>query len=425
MGLAVIGILLATFLAGIPLAFSIGIATLIGALVTQVPIQAVIQQMIRGVDSFVLLAVPAFLLAGNLMNSGGITTRLFTLAERVTGFIPGNLAHASVVASCIFAGMTGSAVAEAGGLGLVEIKAMRENGFDPDFACAVTASAAIIGPIIPPSIPMVLYGAAADVSVARLFLGGFIPGLLMAASMMVYIYWVARRRRFPSRAFPALSELWLVVKKAFLALCTPVILLGGIFTGIVTPTEASILAVVYALLLILAVYKEITLQELYRCVLDSLLTTAIVGVIIAFSYGFSFVLILMQVPQRAAAALLGVTTDPLVILMILNVFFLIVGLFMDPTAAILVLTPILMPVIKTAGIDPVHFGLVMVLNLMIGLLTPPVGMVLYTVANVGSTTVERLLKELVPFYVPLLFVLLFITLFPSTVLVLPNLVMGR
>lgn len=425
MGFAVIGVLLLTFLAGIPLAFSIGVATLMGALVTQVPIQAVIQQMIRGVDSFVLLAVPAFLLAGNLMNSGGITTRLFTLAERLTGFIPGSLAHASVVASCIFAGMTGSAVAEAGGLGLVEIKAMRENGFDPDFACAVTAASAIIGPIIPPSIPMVLYGAAADVSVARLFIGGFIPGLLMAASMMIYIYWASRKRRFPRRAFPSVGELWRVFQKALLALCTPVILLGGIFTGIVTPTEASILAVVYALVIILAVYKEITAREMHRAILDSLFSTAIVGVIIAFSYGFSFVLTLMQVPQQAAAWLLGVTQDPVAILMILNVFFLIVGLFMDPTASILVLTPILMPVIKSAGIDPVHFGLVMVLNLMIGLLTPPVGMVLYTVANVGSISVERLLKELVPFYVPLLIVLLLITLFPSTVLVLPNLIMGQ
>ena len=425
MGFAVIGILLLTFLAGIPLAFSIGVATLVGALVAQVPIQAVIQQMIRGVDSFVLLAVPAFLLAGNLMNSGGITTRLFTLAERLTGFIPGSLAHASVVASCIFAGMTGSAVAEAGGLGLVEIKAMRENGFDSDFACAVTAASATIGPIIPPSIPMVLYGAAADVSVARLFLGGFIPGLLMAAFIMVYIYWVSRRRRFPRGSVPSGRDLWAVFKRALLALCTPVILLGGIFTGIVTPTEASILAVVYALIIILGVYREITAQEMYRTILDSLFSTAIVGVIIAFSYGFSFVLTMIQVPQQAAAWLLGVTQDPLMILLILNVFFLIVGLFMDPTASILVLTPILMPVVKNAGIDPVHFGLVMVLNLMIGLLTPPVGMVLYTVANVGAISVERLLKELVPLYIPLLLVLALITFFPSTVLVLPNLVMGR
>ena len=425
MGFTIIGVLLATFLAGIPLAFSIGIATFVGALATQVPLQAVIQQMIRGIDSFVLLAVPAFLLAGNLMNSGGITTRLFTFAERLTGFIPGSLAHASVVASCIFAGMTGSAVAEAGGLGLVEIKAMRENGFDADFACAVTAASAIIGPIIPPSIPMVLYGAAADVSVARLFLGGFIPGLLMAAFMMIYIYWVARRGRFPRGSVPSGRDLWIVFKRAGLALCTPVILLGGIFTGIVTPTEASILAVVYALIIILAVYREITAQEIYRAVLDSLFSTAIVGVIIAFSYGFSFVLTMMQVPQQAAAWLLGVTQDPLTILLILNVFFLIVGLFMDPTAAILVLTPILMPVVKSAGIDPVHFGLVMVLNLMIGLLTPPVGMVLYTVANVGTISVERLLKQLVPFYIPLLLVLVLITLFPSTVLVVPNLIMGR
>lgn len=247
----------------------------------------------------------------------------------------------------------------------------------------------------------------------------------MAASMMVYVYWVSRRRRFPQGRFPAWGELWVVFRGAFLALCTPVILLGGSFTGIVTPTEASILAVVYALIIILAVYKEITAQELYRAILDSLFSTAIVGVIIAFSYGFSFVLRMMQVPQQAAGWLLGVSQDPWMILMILNAFLLIVGLFMDPTAAILVLTPILMPVIKRAGIDPVHFGRVMVLNLMIGLLTPPVGMVLYTVANVGSISVERLLKELVPFYVPLLFVLVLITLFPSTVLVLPNLVMGR
>jgi tripartite ATP-independent transporter DctM subunit len=425
MGVVIIGVLTLTFLTGVPLAFSIGASTFVGALATHVPIQAVIQQMIRGVDSFVLLAVPAFLLAGNLMNTGGITTRLFGLADRVTGHIPGSLAHANVVASVIFAGMSGSAVADAGGLGVVEIKAMRENGFDSDFACAVTAASSIIGPIIPPSIPMVLYGAAADVSVARLFLGGFIPGMLMAVSMMIYIYWIAIRRGYGRRSAPNLAEIWKATREASLALCTPVILLGGIFTGIVTPTEASVLAVVYALVLIVVIYRETPMRDLYRATLDSLLSTAVVGVIIAFSFGFSFVLTMMQVPQHAASWLLGISREPLIILMILNVFFLIVGLFMDPTAAILVLTPILMPIIKDVGIDPVHFGLVMILNLMIGLLTPPVGMCLYTVANVGKVRVESMLRELVPFYVPLITVLVLITLVPSLVLFLPNLVMGR
>jgi len=243
--------------------------------------------------------------------------------------------------------------------------------------------------------------------------------------MMIYIYWISIRRGYRKGKFPTLREFWRVFRQAFLALCTPVILLGGIFTGIVTATEASIIAVLYALVIIIFIYRETPARDLYQAILDSLLSTAVVGIIIAFSFGFSFVLTLMQVPQQAAQWLLGMTTDPLTILMILNVFFLIVGLFMDPVASILVLTPILMPVIKEAGTDPVHFGLVMILNLMIGLLTPPVGMVLYAVSNVGHISVESLLKELAPFFIPLVGVLLLITYFPSLVLFLPNLVMGR
>lgn len=410
---------------GIPIAFSIAFCTFFYSFVNSIPIEAIIQQMIRGVDSFVLLAVPGFIFVGKLMNAGGITKRLFKFANCLTGHIPGGLAHANVIASMIFAGMSGSAIADTGGLGAVEIDAMKKNGYSSSFSAAVTTASSIIGPIIPPSIPAVLYAASGGISVARLFIGGILPGLLLAASMMLLIYYISIKRGYEKKARVTLKELFSSFLESFWALLTPVILIGGIITGIVTPTEAAVLAVVYVLVISTFVYKEINLRILYETILESINTTAVVGIIIAFSFGLSYLLTVSQIPQRAAQLLLNLTENPLIILLILNVLFLIVGLFMDPTPAILILTPILLPVIMKVGIDPIHFGIVMILNLMIGLNTPPVGMCLYTVANISKETVENIMKELLPFFIPTIIVLLLIIFFPNIVLCLPNLIMGK
>ncbi len=417
-------VLLILIFLGIPIAFSIGFSVFSFSFVNNIPIESILQQMIRGIDSFVLLAVPAFIFAGKLMNTGGITKRLFKFANCFTGHIPGGLAHANVVASIIFAGMSGSAVADAGGLGSIEIEAMKDNGYSPGFSTAVTAASSIIGPIIPPSIPAVLYAASAGVSVGRLFIAGIIPGLLLAISMMVLIYYISIKRGYENRKRATLKEVFQSFLESFYALLAPIIIIGGIIAGIFTPTEAATIAVLYAFVISAFVYREINLKTLYKTILESIIATSVIGIIIAFSFGLSYLLTISQISQRTAQLLLGMTTNPLVILLILNVFFLVVGLFMDPTPAILILTPILIPIVITIGIDPIHFGIVMILNLMIGLITPPVGMCLYAVASIGKVSVEGVMKELLPFFIPAVFILLLLIFFPDLVLFLPNLIMG-
>lgn len=418
-------LLLCSVVIGIPIVFSIGLPVFIHSLTADISLTALVQQMIRGLDSFVLVSVPAFILAGNIMNSGGITKRLFHFANCLIGPLRGGLAHANVLCSVIFAGMSGSAIADAGGLGSIEIQAMNDNGYEPEFSCAVTAASSTIGPIIPPSVPVVIYAASGSVSVGRLFLAGFLPGIILAVSMMFLIYFISLKRNYAQNSKVTFKELKESFLHSFWALLTPVVLLGGIFSGIFTPTEAAAVSVVYALIISGLVYKELTFKKLYKTILDSLLTSAVVGIIIAVSFGLSFLFTLSQVPQELAIILTALTTNPIIILLILNVFFFILGMFMDPTASILIVTPILMPIITKVGIDPVHFGIVMILNLMIGLLTPPVGMSLYTVANIGKISIEKLIKELIPFYVILVAILLLLTIFPQVSLFLPDVFMGK
>ena len=418
-------LLLVCIVLGMSIFSSIGVSVFGYAMLNDVSLNSLIQQMIRGIDSFVLVSVPAFILAGNIMNGGGITKRLFHFADCMVGSIKGGLAHTNVLCSLIFAGMSGSAIADAGGLGSIEIKAMKDNGYPPEFSTAVTATSSIIGPIIPPSIPAVMFAASGCVSVGRLFMAGFIPGLVMAVGMMIMIYVMAVKRNYGRSTRATFKEKVSSFFSAFWALLTPVILLGGIFLGIVTPTEAAGIAVVYALIVSKFVYKELTLKRLYKIILESMITSAVVGIIIAMSFGLSYVLTISQVPQKMAAYITGLTSNPLIILMIMNVVFFILGMFMDPTASILIITPILMPIVSSVGIDPIHFGIVMILNLMIGMLTPPVGMCLYTVASIGNVTVDRLIKEMMPFYLLLLIVLMIVTFFPQITLFLPNLLMGK
>jgi tripartite ATP-independent transporter DctM subunit len=406
---------------GFPIVFSLAITSLLYLAVYGIPVITMAQKMITGIDTYALLAVPFFILAGNLMNTGGVTRRLFRFASAMVGHIPGGLGHANVLASMIFAGMSGAAIADAGGLGTIEIKAMRDEGFDIGFSAAVTAASSTIGPIIPPSIPMVIYASIASVSVGKLFLAGAVPGILMGLSLMIMIYFVAKKRHYPVHAKFNVKEASLSFADGFLPLLTPVIILGGILGGIFSPTEAAIVASTWALVLGMMVYREIKLRDLITIVMDTIKTTSMVVYIISAAAIFGWLLGREQVPQTVAQMLFSISTDRNVILLIIIVFLLIIGCVMETTAALILLTPILVPPVIQLGIDPVHFGLIMVLDLMIGLLTPPVGVVLYITSSIAKIPFEEMARVTAPYLIPLVIVLLISAFFPAVPMTLPNL----
>ncbi|MPZ11831.1 MAG: TRAP transporter large permease subunit [Kiloniellaceae bacterium] len=407
---------------GVPIAVALGLSSLAFILLSgQAPDLVVIHRMINGVDSFPLLAVPFFILAGNLMNTAGITNRIFDFARACVGWMRGGLGHVNVGASVVFAGMSGAAVADAGGLGTIEIKAMRDAGYDVDFSVGVTAASSTIGPIIPPSLPMVIYGVVASASIGQLFAAGFIPGLLMAAALMIMVGWYARTRNYPRDARFSWGVLLFSFQRAFLSLMTPVIIVGGILGGLFTPTEAAIAASAYALLLGIVIYRTLTPRRLLRVSFDTIETTAVVMFIVAAASIFAWILTSNRVAEHFAALILTVTENPLLILLMINVILLIVGCFMETIAAITILVPVLLPIVVKLGIDPVHFGVIMVLNLMIGLLTPPVGMVIYVLSRVSGVPFERCVAATAPFLVPLVAVLLLVTFVPQLSMFLPTL----
>ena len=415
-----LAILLVSIVIGLPIAFGLGVAALVMAVLSDIPLSIMIEQSIRGVNSFPLLAIPFFILAGHLMNTGGITTKIFAFARSLVGWLPGGLGHVNVGASVIFAGMSGAAVADAGGLGNVEIKAMRESGYDTDFSVGVTAASSTIGPIIPPSLPLVIYGVMASVSIGELFAAGLVPGLLMAVSLMVMVAWYSWKRGYPRDGRISACRIWETFKQAFLPLLTPVIIVGGIATGIFTPTEAAVAAVCYALVLGLLVYRSLTWRHLVRVSMDTIITSAAILMIIASAAVFAWILTSEQVATKLGAALLGITDNTQILLLIMMGIVLLIGLFMETIAAITILVPVLMPIALSAGIDPVHLGILLILNLMLGLLTPPVGMVLFVLAEVSGVRFERCVRATMPFLVPLVIVLLLITFIPGIALWLPN-----
>ena len=420
--------LIGMFFLGVPIAMSLGLTGLVAFFIeqgTRMNVPMIAQRMMYGINNFVLLAVPLFILSARLMNTAGITTRLFNFATTLVGFLPGGLGHANCVASLIFAGMSGAAVADAAGLGQVELKAMDEAGYDHEFSVAITAASSTIGPIFPPSIPFVIFGLVAGVSVGRLFLGGVVPGVLMAGALMVMVAVYATKRNYPRAPFPTLRGFAKSFAQAILPLMTPTILLGGIWTGWFTPTEAAAVAVAYALILGTLIYRELTWKDVIQVFIDSARDTAALGFIVAAASFYGWLLMRTGAPAAIVAALLGISRDPLTLLLIINGFLLIVGCFFETIVAILILGPILMEVVTKVGIDPVHFGLIMVLNLMIGLLTPPFGMVLFVMVQVGKISFERVVRATAPFIIPLIVVLGLITVFPPLVTWLPNLAMGK
>lgn len=423
-----LGGLILLFLAGFSVPYAIGLVSLVVLIYEEgfgnIPYTILAQRLVFGMNSFVLLAIPLFLFAGKLMNLGSITKRIFSFANLLIGWLPGGLGHVNVVSSMIFAGMSGSAVADAAGLGTIEVKAMTEEGYDREFSAAITAASSTIGPIIPPSIPLIMFGVMGNVSIASLLIGGLVPGVLMGVSLMIMCYYYGKKRNYPRRKFPSLKEFWGGLKEAFWPLLTPVILIGGILSGVFTPTEAAGVAVVYAFVLTL-VYRELNLREFIKISLETIKESAIIFIIIGMASIYGWLMIRTQMPQMFVEVIFMITENPLFILLILNVFLLIVGMFMESIAAITILTPLLVPLAIGAGIDPLHLGLVMVLNLMIGLLTPPVGMCLFAVSRVANISFDKLVKAVAPFYIPLFIVLLLITIFPQIATFLPNLVFGR
>jgi len=422
-------VILAAWFAGLFLGPAIyaamGLAGFAFLLIAGIPGIVIPQKVAMAVNSFPLLAAPLFILMGNLMNASGISLRIFEFAKALVGWMRGGLAQANIVGSVIFAGMSGSAVADAAGLGTVEIEAMKREGYDAETAGAITAASATIGPIIPPSLPMIVYGVAAETSIGALFLAGVIPGLLMAVALMLMVRHLAIKRNLPRHPFEGTRALWVAFKGAFWALMAPVVLFGGLFSGVFTPTEAAAVAVVYALALGLFVYRDFRMKDMPKLIVDTVETTGVVMALVMAASLLGYCISVSRLPQEFGGWLTSLTTNPLVYLLIVNVLLLVVGCFMEAMAAMLVLIPILVPVALTLGIDPVHFGLVFVLNLMIGTITPPVGVVLYVTAKVANVPFERIAHAVLPYLVPLFAVLALATVFPAVTTWLPSLLMGR
>jgi tripartite ATP-independent transporter DctM subunit len=414
-------VFIAILVAGVPVFIALaGSSLLYTHFLAGIPDFVILHRMAGGIDSFPLLAVPFFILAGNLMNSAGITNRIYDFAVALAGWTRGGLGHVNILGSVIFAGMSGTAIADAAGLGTIEIKAMRDHGYDKEFAVGVTAASATLGPIIPPSLPFVIYGMMANVSIGALFLGGIVPGLVMTLLMMAYVYYCARKYNMGRDQAFSLRTLGVTFIAAFPALLTPAIIIGGMTFGWFTPTEAAIAACAWALMLGVFLYKTMTWKQFYKVTLDTIETTAGVLLIVGAASLFGWVLTTTRVAEQAAEALLVLTTNKYYILLLLNLLLLAVGCFLEPIAVISILMPILLPILLKVGIDPIHFGVVMTLNLMIGLLHPPLGMVLFVLMRVANLSLERATMAILPWLIPLLGSLILITLVPEITLWLPR-----
>lgn len=410
-----------------PIVFALPASALMYLFITvSIPPMLVVQRIASGLESYVLLAIPLFIFAGNLFNTAGIATRIFDFAAACVGHIRGSLGHVNIVASVIFSGMSGVAQADAAGLGAVEVREMKRRGFTPEFSAAITAVSSIIGPIIPPSGIMIIYAVLADVSVPDLFLAGIVPGVLMSLFLMLFVYWLARTDRIVAPVVPRKTpaEVGLVFWRALPALAAPIFLIAGILSGFATPTQLGALTVVYAIFLGFLT-GDLTAKGLWASIQDTVVTCGVLVFIIAAATPFSAILALEGVPQQLAAILLSISENPLIVLLIVNIALLIFGMVMDTTAILLVAVPVLVPVMSALGIDPVHFGIIMVINLLIGTLTPPFGILLFVMSEVAKVEYKPLLRQTAPFYIPLFIFLFVITYLPALSLSLPNYVFGR
>ena len=408
---------------GVPISISIGASAVLGCMSLGYNMVVIGQKMVSGIDSFLLIAVPLFILAGNLMNASKLTKKMFDTAKELVGWIPGGLAHANVVASIIFAGMSGSAVADAGGLGAIEMEAMTTNGYDKEFSGAVTAASSVIGPIFPPSIPLIIYGSVASVQVERLFMGGVVPGLLMGVLLMVMILIFAIKRKYERHSFN-FKRFIMQFLYSIPALGSPLIILSGFTLGWFTPTEASSIAVIYSLLVALFVYRSLGLKDFLKCLKDSAISSANTLFIIGTATLFTYVMAMEGISRQMADFILGVSSNPAVILLVINVILLLLGMVMEPGAILTLMLPVLLPIANGLGLNLVHFGVMVVLNLMIGQVTPPFGVCLFVISDVNKVKLESLFKSILPFLIPLIATLMLVTYIPGIVTWLPNALLG-
>lgn len=421
----VIGFLI-MIIAGIPIGFGMMLTAFFYIIFfSTAPVTMIPQAMVSGVSSYTMLAIPFFIIVGELMNSSGITKRVFDFSNVCVGHITGGLGLVNVLASMIFAGMSGSAVADAAGLGIIEIKAMRDKGYDSDFSVGVTAASSIIGPIIPPSSPMVLFGVTAGVSIGALFMGSIIPGISLGILMMIMVYLIARKRDYPKNTRASLRHFAKAFWSALPALLCPIILIGGIFSGFFTPTEAAAVALFYALFIGFFIYKELTLKSLYHVLTTGIESLGIVMLLMASGKLFSWVLGMSKAADAISSALFSITENPTIIKLLINALLLVAGTFMETNASIFILTPILMPIATAIGMHPVQFGVMMIFNLMIGLLTPPMAIILFITSRIGGISFERAFNAVKPYFIMFIIVLFLITFFPDFTLLIPKFILGK
>ena len=411
-------------LVGLPIAFAIGLAAMAGIHSGGLPLTLVVQRIFAAQDSFHLMAIPLFVLAGALMNAGGISERLVALAGALVGRWRGGLLHVNILSNVFFSGISGSAAADASAVGTILIPGMERAGYRRELAAAVTAAASLIGPIVPPSIPMILYGVEAEVSIAQLFLAGAVPGFVLAAAQMAVAAWVARRQQLPAGKAAGWREILAALRRAGWAIAMPVLILGGILGGIFTPTEAAAVAVLYALVVGLVVHRELNAARIGQALVETALATGVVMLMIGVTDALAWVLARDRVPQLLAHWVADLGASPAVVLLLINLFLLLVGIPLEPAPALLILVPVLMPLVHELGVDPVHFGVIMVLNLVIGLVTPPVGASIFVVSAISRVSIIEMTKAMWPFLLVSIGVLLLVTYVPALSLWLPSLAAG-
>ncbi|MGO1060181.1 TRAP transporter large permease [Planococcus sp. FY231025] len=406
---------------GVPVAFSLGLASLLYLFLAEIPLNIIPQRMFGGLNSFVLLCIPGFILAGNLMNAGGITERIIKFANDLFGHIRGGLGLANVGASMGFAGISGTALADTASIGSILIPAMKKEGYGAGFSAAVTASSSTVGPIIPPSLPMIIVGTLASLSIGDLFLAGAVPGILLGLGLMIPTYLISVKRKYPKGERQSVKTIGKSFIGAFWALLMTVIILYGILGGFFTPTEASIIAVLYAFVIGIFVYKELPIKKIPEIMLSSMTATASIMLLVGFANLFGWIMVREQIPQLVAESILGISTNAIIVILLINLLLLFVGTFMETIAALVILFPVLLPVALTVGMDPIQFGVMMVLNLVIGLVTPPVGVCLFVASQIGKVSIGKTARELLPFLGVSLVVLMLVAFVPQITLFLPSL----
>ena len=422
-----LGSFIVLLLIRVPISFSLIFSSLITATYLKIPLMAVVQQMVQGVRSFSLLAIPFFIIAGEMMSQGGISRRVVLFASVMVGRIRGGLAQVNCLDSMLFGGISGSAVADVSSIGSIIIPMMKEKGYDDDFTVALTVTSACQGVIIPPSHNMIIYSlAAGGVSVGRLFLGGFIPGILLGVSLMILSYYYAVKRNYPKERKYSLKEALLITKDAFLGLFTAVLIMGGVISGVFTATESAAVAVVYTFFITFFVYKEIPFRAMKGILYNSLKTLAMVMSLIAAASAFGWIMAYLRIPALATQALLSITDNRVILLLLVNVLLLLLGMIMDMAPLILITTPILYPVfVGSLGMSPIHFGIMLILNLAIGLTTPPVGSALFVGCAIGHIRMEKVTKALLPMWGAMVAVLMLITFVPEITMFIPDLIMPQ